>query len=270
MFCSASLLHGSAWRWPRPEDAAPILRSLVERLLDFSKTTVYSQAEVARSGQIVASTADWPLPAPTFDTGLTTPGVAAADVRGAQAGDLMAAVDQALDESDLKAALGGDQQAFARLVSRYQGAIGGQMWRFTREPAVYEELVHDVFVEAYFSLAKYRGDAPLVHWLRRIATRVGYRYWKQRARRRSEQRLSDSQLASLTDSRNVQPVAHDASERVFQLLGQLPPRDRLVLTLMYWDGCSVAEAADLTGWSQTMVKVQAFRARRKMKKLLDG
>ena len=54
------------------------------------------------------------------------------------------------------------------------------------------------------------------------------------------------------------------------LLARLPPRDRLVLTLIYLDGCSVAEAAELTGWSQTMTKVQAHRARKKLKKLLEG
>jgi RNA polymerase sigma-70 factor (ECF subfamily) len=42
----------------------------------------------------------------------------------------------------------------------------------------------------------------------------------------------------------------------------------LVLTLFYLEGCAVAEIARLTGWSQTMVKVQAFRARNRLKKLL--
>jgi DNA-directed RNA polymerase specialized sigma24 family protein len=42
-----------------------------------------------------------------------------------------------------------------------------------------------------------------------------------------------------------------------------------VLTLIYLDGCSVAEAAEQAGWSQTMTKVQAHRARKKLKKLLE-
>ncbi len=56
------------------------------------------------------------------------------------------------------------------------------MTRFTRDERMLEELVHDVFVEAYFSLDGYRGDAPFEHWLQRIATRVGYRYWTRRGR----------------------------------------------------------------------------------------
>ena len=75
------------------------------------------------------------------------------------------------------------EQAYARLVRRYQSEIADQMWRFSRQVSVAEELVQEVFVEAYFSLAKFRGQSPLLHWLRRIATRVGYRYWKHEARR---------------------------------------------------------------------------------------
>jgi RNA polymerase sigma-70 factor (ECF subfamily) len=46
-------------------------------------------------------------------------------------------------------------------------------------------------------------------------------------------------------------------------------RDRLVLMLIYLEGCSVAEAAEATGWSRTMVKVQAHRARRRLRALLE-
>jgi RNA polymerase sigma-70 factor (ECF subfamily) len=41
-----------------------------------------------------------------------------------------------------------------------------------------------------------------------------------------------------------------------------------VLTLLYLEQCTVAEAAELCGWTQTMVKVQAYRARNRLRKLL--
>src|SRR5262245_47301985 len=85
--------------------------------------------------------------------------------------------DQMLS-ADVRAAVGGDGEAYARIIRQHQGAIATRMMRFSREPGIVEELVHEVFVEAYFSLSRFRGDAPLEHWLQRIATRVGYRYWK--------------------------------------------------------------------------------------------
>ena len=51
------------------------------------------------------------------------------------------------------------------------------------------------------------------------------------------------------------------------LLEELPPRDRLVLTLRYLEELSVEETAERTGWSRAMVKVQAWRAREKLKRL---
>jgi RNA polymerase sigma-70 factor (ECF subfamily) len=53
------------------------------------------------------------------------------------------------------------------------------------------------------------------------------------------------------------------------VLDRLSPRNRLVVTLRYLEERSVEETAELTGWTQSMVKVQAWRARKKMKKLLQ-
>jgi len=168
------------------------------------------------------------------------------------------------DEQDIRATLGGDGDAYARLVRRHQDEIARQMWRFTRDRRDLEELVHDVFVEAYFSLAGFRGRAPLSHWLARIATRVGYRYWKRRKARRPAT-LSLAEWDAVADP----PAdARQAGELLGRLLARLRPRDRLVLTLMYLEGRSVAQTAELTGWSRTMVKVQAHRARKRLKAAL--
>jgi len=170
------------------------------------------------------------------------------------------------DRPDVLAALGGDGDAFARLVRKYQQPIAAYLWRFTRDRGQWDELVHDVFVEAYFSLRTYRGRAPLLHWLRRIATRVGYRFWKERARNAEFRTVGDWQPAAPED-RGPDDAEH-AAQVVHATLRRLAPRDRLVLTLMYLEECTVADIAELTGWSQTMVKVQAHRARARLKKIL--
>ncbi len=189
-------------------------------------------------------------------------------------GETGADLTQRADALDLDAVRGGDQDGFARIVERHQQTIARHMYRFARDPATYEELVQDVFVEAYSSLHSYRGDAPLVHWLRRIATRVGYRHWRRSARNPlplaelPEPSGGSPGHGSGAESRSAE--AHDTAEYVHALLARLRPRDRLVLTLMYLEGCTVEEAATLTGWSRTMVKVQAHRARKRLKALDEG
>src|SRR3972149_5422246 len=65
------------------------------------------------------------------------------------------------DWSDVAASLRGDDEAYGRLVRRYERPITGLLWRFTRDPNQCEELVQQVFVEAYFSLKTSLGDAAL-------------------------------------------------------------------------------------------------------------
>ena len=175
----------------------------------------------------------------------------------------------AVERARINAARSGDHDAFRQLLNQYQPTISTQMRRFSRDRAVVENLVHDVFVEAFMGLASFRGKSPFEHWLRKLAVRVGYRYWKTEARDKRH-------LARLREAHDEKPEfsqppadAVDAHEQLHIMLAKLGPRDRLVLTLLYWDGCSVGEAAQLAGWTQAMVKVQAHRARKKLKRLLE-
>ena len=169
------------------------------------------------------------------------------------------------DLADRRASLDGDGDAYRRIVERHQDHVGAIMWRFTRDRDEHAELVHDVFVDAFLSLAKFRGEAPLQHWLARIATRVGYKLWRKNAKTRKQVTLAEWQEVG---ERPSEFSPGEAAELVHRLLGMLAPRDRLVMTMRFVDERSVEETAALTGWSETMVKVQTWRARAKLKGLL--
>ncbi|NOZ38887.1 MAG: RNA polymerase sigma factor [Planctomycetes bacterium] len=171
-----------------------------------------------------------------------------------------------LDAADIRDSLAGDGDAFRRLVQRYQQPIADYLWRFTRDRRQWEELVQDVFVEGYLSLPSYSAKAPLLHWLKRIATRVGYRFWKNQQRRRIEATWTE-EADLLTSTDEAVGSAQAAAELVQQMLAELAPRDRLVMTLTYLEQRDVAEVAKLTGWSKSMVKVQLHRARKRLAKI---
>jgi RNA polymerase sigma-70 factor (ECF subfamily) len=178
-------------------------------------------------------------------------------------------VPSAVEIAQINAARSGDEDAFRQLLEHYQPTISKQMRRFSRDRVVVENLVHDVFVEAFMSLDSFKGKSPFQHWLRKLAVRVGYRHWKAEARdkKRLEKLREEHELVPKFSGPPADAV--DAREQLHMMLAKLGPRDRLVLTLLYWDGHSVAEAAKLAGWTQAMVKVQAHRARKKLKKLLE-
>jgi len=80
-------------------------------------------------------------------------------------------------------------------------------------------------------------------------------------------------IAANEDHRSAERdlIAADLADRV---LGVLSPEDRLALTMIDGDDATIKEVAEMTGWSESKVKVRAFRARRRvreaMEKLIGG
>ena len=172
------------------------------------------------------------------------------------------------DREDIRNCQQGDEDAYARLIKRYEILISRQMWRFTRDPQRLEELVQEVFVEAYTSLGSFKGTAPFEHWLRKIATRVGYRFWKHKSSDNERREKLEQHKLEITPSTG-RTSPSEAAEYLFNLLGTLPAQERMVLTLLYFEGWGTEEIAQHLGWTRSLVKVRAFRARKKLKTKLE-
>jgi RNA polymerase sigma-70 factor, ECF subfamily len=174
---------------------------------------------------------------------------------------------ESIDIEDVNLSRSGDNEAYKRLIEKHQQSIAKIMWRFSRDKLTHEELVQDVFVEAYLSMMTYKQQSPFIHWLRKIAVRVGYRYWKEHVRNKQRANFTLQQWDNILAVPDEKISSEQAAEIIHNLLEQLPPRDRLVLTLRFVDGYDVKQTAYLTGWSRSMVKVQTIRAKRKLKKM---
>jgi RNA polymerase sigma-70 factor (ECF subfamily) len=113
---------------------------------------------------------------------------------------------------------------------------------------------------------------PFTHWVSRIAVTTCIDQLRAQ-KRRPELRWADLSeresevLDSVTASQDVAPDdAVAARELVHRLLGRLNPEDRMVIQMLDLEQKSVAEISALTGWNRTLVKVRAFRARRKLQR----
>jgi RNA polymerase sigma-70 factor, ECF subfamily len=176
-------------------------------------------------------------------------------------------------------ALGGDESAFAEIVRRYSPRVFRVASRFFRRREQVEEAAQEVFLKAFTELDSYEGRGSLEGWLTRIATNTCLNLLRSMKRRpelnvadltEDESTWLDTQLADAATERHEATerslVAADLAERV---LATMSPADRLVLTLIDGEEASVKEAAEATGWSEAKVKVQAFRARRRMRAALE-
>jgi RNA polymerase sigma-70 factor (ECF subfamily) len=171
-----------------------------------------------------------------------------------------------IDWEDIQACLRGEDEAYSRIIRRHESVIATQMRRFANTSADREDLVQEVFVEAFFSLPRYQPQAPFLHWLRKIATHVGYQYWRKNARRPNTVQLQehDSQQAGEEEQR-LDP--EQAELLLKKMLARLSPADRTIMTLMYFDNCALSEISERTGWNRTVIKMRAYRARKKLRKI---
>jgi RNA polymerase sigma-70 factor (ECF subfamily) len=172
------------------------------------------------------------------------------------------------DIQDIQTVLNGDNSAFDRLVARYERKIANQMWHYTHDRIILEELVQEVFVSAFMGLRSFKGKGPFLHWLRVIATRVGYAFWKDRKKAASYASL-DKALDVCADVPDKDSMnAETAGMIIHAVFEKLSPRNRMVLTLQYLENCSMKEIAERMGWTPAGTKMQAMRARNKLKKLI--
>ncbi|MCX6915366.1 MAG: sigma-70 family RNA polymerase sigma factor [Verrucomicrobia bacterium] len=142
-----------------------------------------------------------------------------------------------------------------------------------------EDLAQEIFLKLFSRLDQYeaRAGIPLEHWVSRLAVRTCLDALRAKGRR-PEVRIGDlpeeqqAWLDYLAADESAPPdsAAGSARELVGKLLAKLSPEDRLVITLLDLEEKSVKEISELTGWGQSLVKVRAFRARRKLRKLAQA
>ncbi len=187
--------------------------------------------------------------------------------------------DAEADKTDVSRVLAGDVNAFSSLLTRHRNHVLGIVGRHV-PPDQVQETAQDVFVRAFQSLASFRQADRFRSWLSAIAVRTCYDYWRRRYRRNevplsqlSEAHCAWLQQAEARSAENAwQNLASraEAREVLDWALTQLSAEDRMVIELVHLEERSVQEAAKLLGWSVANVKVRAFRARKKMYKLIQG
>ena len=169
-----------------------------------------------------------------------------------------------------------DQMAARELVSHLHPLVIRIVRSHLPRRVPEEDLAQEIFLKMFTRLAQYQGAVPFSHWVSRIAVTTCIDHLRAQ-KRRPEFRWADLSeteaevLDNVITNENDVPAndAMAAHELVHKLLDQLKPDDQLVIRLLDLQQKTVAEISQLTGWNQSLVKVRAFRARRKLQKLFQ-
>ena len=176
----------------------------------------------------------------------------------------------------MRQAQDGDESAFAEIVRRYSPRVFSTASRFFRQRSLVEEAAQEVFLKAFTQLGSFEGRGSLEGWLTRIATNTCLNMLRA-GKRRPELTVSDlsdeedqwlEQQLSDPEQRSVESnlVAADLADR---LLSVLSPEDQQALLMIDGEEASIKEVAEATGWSESKVKVRAFRARKKIREAME-
>ena len=177
------------------------------------------------------------------------------------------------DKDLIAEVLEGSAESFEPLVVKYQSRIFALARRYARREDEVEDIVQTVFLKAYSKLSSYRGDAPFEHWLMRTATYTCYDFLRKHQRNRewNASDLSEEEndwFENIGEESTAETNREAASTLVNKLLEGLKPEDRHIITLLELEHQTVKEIAELTGLSESNVKVKAHRAREKMRSAL--
>lgn len=132
-----------------------------------------------------------------------------------------------------------------------------------------------IFIKVFHKLSQFSGKVPLEHWVSRIAVNTCL---NQIAAEKVRPELRHADLSEeeqavvenlAVSSHELAPDERFASRQLVEhLLDLLKPVERLVIDLLYLQGRFVEEIRKITGWSTSLIKVRAFRARQKMRNQL--
>ena len=161
---------------------------------------------------------------------------------------------------------------------RYSPRVFSVASRFFRQRSLVEEAAQEVFLKAYTQLGSFEGRGSIEGWLTRIATNTCLNMVRG-AKRRPEFTVSD--LSDDEHSWLDQQSGGDAAEQpsvennlvatdlADRLLAVLSPEDQQALLMIDGEQASIKEVAEATGWSESKVKVRAFRARKKVREAME-
>lgn len=182
------------------------------------------------------------------------------------------------DAEIIRQVVTGNINAFEQLLRKYQNHV----LVIIKKHLPYEQVkdtAQEVFIRAYQSLPTFKGHSSFEQWLSTIAVRTCYDFWRKHSKspefpmsfftERHQVWLEEALSEKSSQSFREIGLQKEAKEVLDWALGRLSAADRMVLELVYLEGHSMKEAANLLGWSTANVKIRSFRSRKKLHKLLS-
>lgn len=155
----------------------------------------------------------------------------------------------------------GSHQAFAILVRRHSDRFYGLAWRLLGNDAEADDVVQEAFIKLWAQPDMFKPGAGVkfTTWFYRVVSNKALD--KLRARKRW---VEPEILESMADKKKISDQEYEDKEMqqlMAQAIDELPARQKWALTLCFYEGLSVAEAAQIMGAGEKAVESLLMRAK---------
>jgi RNA polymerase sigma factor (sigma-70 family) len=180
------------------------------------------------------------------------------------------------DYTFVQEARAGNQEAYTRLVEKYERAIFFHINRMIHNPGIVDDLVQETFLKAFNNIQSYDTTYAFSTWLYRIATNHSIDY----LRKRKLETLSIDQPLQTKDGElgidlpdehaetDAEILTKERSLIIFDAIHNLPDRYRKIIQLRHMEEKSYEEIAQILDLPLGTVKAHIFRARELLYKYL--
>ena len=162
----------------------------------------------------------------------------------------------------------GDIQAMGILYEHFKSSLFSLALRYTYNFAAAEDVIQDVFVKVFTSLHTLDEDRAFVGWLYRITINTCLSYLRSHKKFRQKTIPLEDVQGIVADS--APSAIQKAENKILeQTIQKLPPKLKSVFLLHDMQGFKHQEIAHILGCSVGTSKSQLFKARKKIRKLLE-
>lgn len=172
------------------------------------------------------------------------------------------------DEELMRAYVDGDDAAFRALFDRYGPIIHGMVKRRLHDDELARELTQQTFFRLHGARNDFRQGSRLRPWLLTIAMNLVREHWRKKKRRKHVDVDIDTREAPSAERSSLE--LKQRRSMLMKALDTLPPGQRDVIELHWFQERPYREIAEIVGSSEGAVRVRAHRAYAKLKELLSG
>jgi RNA polymerase sigma-70 factor (ECF subfamily) len=174
---------------------------------------------------------------------------------------------QTTDEALVRAMAAGDKQALQVLFARHNVRVYRFILRFLNDEAMAEDVVSEVFFDAWRQADKFECRSQVSTWIMAIARNKAL----SQLRRRQPEELDEEVAEFIEDTADTPEAAMQKKQQgsiLLDCLTQLSPAHREIIDLVYYHGNTIDEVAEIIGVPQNTVKTRMFYARKRIGELM--